>query len=184
MIGTLQHARALTDRDLSHQLLARGVQAALQFPGRPGMTAWLKARRPNSHPPSGTRPTRAKVRTPKLGAAASRGRLMVAARRREDQSPRLIVALSTRGCGGNPRHPRLPPKLFHSALVIATRCSRAILSRSSGWSRLRWSSALSSSSSSLWPRIALLESELNARRDLYSESVRARCARRTARVPS
>ena len=29
MVGTLQLARALTDRDLSDQLLARGVEAAL-----------------------------------------------------------------------------------------------------------------------------------------------------------
>jgi TetR/AcrR family transcriptional regulator, transcriptional repressor for nem operon len=29
MIGTLQLARALTDRDLSDQLLARGVETAL-----------------------------------------------------------------------------------------------------------------------------------------------------------
>jgi TetR/AcrR family transcriptional regulator, transcriptional repressor for nem operon len=32
MIGTLQLARALTDRDLSDQLLARGVEMALKLP--------------------------------------------------------------------------------------------------------------------------------------------------------
>jgi TetR/AcrR family transcriptional regulator, transcriptional repressor for nem operon len=31
MIGTLQLARALTDRDLSDQLLARGVETALKL---------------------------------------------------------------------------------------------------------------------------------------------------------
>ena len=31
MVGTLQLARALTDRDLSDQLLARGVETALQL---------------------------------------------------------------------------------------------------------------------------------------------------------
>jgi TetR/AcrR family transcriptional regulator, transcriptional repressor for nem operon len=31
MIGTLQLARALTDRDLSNQLLARGVETALKL---------------------------------------------------------------------------------------------------------------------------------------------------------
>ena len=31
MVGTLQLARALTDRDLSDQLLARGVETALKL---------------------------------------------------------------------------------------------------------------------------------------------------------
>jgi TetR/AcrR family transcriptional regulator, transcriptional repressor for nem operon len=31
MIGTLQLARAITDRDLSDQLLARGVETALKL---------------------------------------------------------------------------------------------------------------------------------------------------------
>ena len=31
MIGTIQLARALTDRDLSDQLLARGLETALQL---------------------------------------------------------------------------------------------------------------------------------------------------------
>jgi hypothetical protein len=31
MLGTLQLARALTDRDLSDQLLARGVEAAVKL---------------------------------------------------------------------------------------------------------------------------------------------------------
>jgi len=35
MIGTLQLARALTDRDLSDQLLARGVETALQLLDEP-----------------------------------------------------------------------------------------------------------------------------------------------------
>ena len=35
MVGTLQLARALTDRDLSDQLLARGVETALQAARRP-----------------------------------------------------------------------------------------------------------------------------------------------------
>ena len=39
MIGTLQLARALTDRDLSDQLLARGVRDGLEAARRPGMTA-------------------------------------------------------------------------------------------------------------------------------------------------
>ena len=48
MIGTLQLARALTDRDLSDQLLARGVETALKLlddrvSARPGATAHSRA---------------------------------------------------------------------------------------------------------------------------------------------
>jgi hypothetical protein len=39
MVGTLQLARALTDRDLSDQLLAHGMETALRLLNDQGMTA-------------------------------------------------------------------------------------------------------------------------------------------------
>ena len=47
MIGTLQLARALTDRDLSDQLLARGVETALKLLDDSGMT-WRHNIRPDA----------------------------------------------------------------------------------------------------------------------------------------
>ena len=42
MIGTLQVASALTDRDLSDQLLARGVETALQRLDDSGCATWRR----------------------------------------------------------------------------------------------------------------------------------------------
>jgi TetR/AcrR family transcriptional regulator, transcriptional repressor for nem operon len=56
MIGTLQLARALTDRDLSDQLLARGVETAMKLLNDPAMTA-LQTARPLQRTPRRRQPT-------------------------------------------------------------------------------------------------------------------------------
>jgi len=49
IVGTLQLARALTDRDLPDQLLARGVETALELLDEPGMTAHRRLERRLHH---------------------------------------------------------------------------------------------------------------------------------------
>jgi hypothetical protein len=84
---------------------------------------------------------------------------------------------------GEPRQPRLPPGALSLGLGYREEMLASDLVAALGMVALEVVvGAVSSSSLSL--RVALLDSELNTRRDLYSESVRARCARRTARVPS
>jgi TetR/AcrR family transcriptional regulator, transcriptional repressor for nem operon len=56
MIGTLQLARALTDRDLSDQLLARGVETAMKLLNDRGITA-LQTARPLQRTPRMRQPT-------------------------------------------------------------------------------------------------------------------------------